>query len=205
MRYLWIIILCLAGCNTIEISAIKENESEIIVSEYLNEIFTPEANAAISEIKIYEGLHIYPYVPGVNGWSTAISILTFNGWGRKIICTRGSLYDNGALDTIVHEYVHHIDDMTRDGDIQLIDHAAFSVAYQRMREDPTGTTTMIASDLLSKADKFITNVFGIGPDSELIAYTASWIVAHPDECPLYMHRVFKDILTISRARTDNSF
>lgn len=204
MRYILALLLSLfAGCNTIELTRIRTND-KYAENGYLNidvqlaRHFTPEAQVAIQDIKIYEGLHINSYVVGVNFWSNLISFITFNGLGRKIITSQGTLHD-GPVSTIIHEYVHQLDDMDRDGEIEIIDQLEFEKAFLQMQADPT--TQEAAAYILEKADHFITNIFGIGPMSEVIAYTASWIVANPDLCPMCMHRVFADVLIISRSKT----
>lgn len=205
MRYflgLVLSLLSLTACNTIEIERVRTEDKHakggyLFVSDQLAACFTPEAQTAIQDIKIYEGLHINSYVVGVNFWSDFVSFLIFNGIGRKIITSQGTLSSCPTL-TIVHEYVHHLDDMDRDGEIKIIDHLEFWKAFLEMRSDPS--LLGACNDIMERSDHFITNTFGIGPLSELIAYTAGWIVENPDLCPTSMHRVFSDILVVSRDR-----
>jgi hypothetical protein len=192
----------MVGCNTIELDRIRTRDNGYLsISSEIERNFTPETQIAIQGIKVYEGLHINSYVVGVNFWSDFISFLTFNGIGRKIITSQGTLSEC-TVSTIIHEYVHQIDDMDRDGEIEAIDHLEFWRAFLQMRNTPA---TQEACDyILDKSNHFITNTFGIGPLSEVIAYTASWIVGNPDLCPVYMHRVFANILAVSRAKLDRA-
>ena len=199
MRCILILLLCLlGGCNTIELNKIRVDNSYEDISEIVKRSFTPEAREAIRDIKVYEGLHINSYVVGVNFWSDFISFITFNGIGRKIISSQGTLTTGDLFSTIIHEYVHQLDDMDRDGEIEIIDHVAFEEAFEKMNKDLESETASI----VDKSNRFITDLFGIGPLSEEIAYTASWIVNNPNICPLYMHRVFFNILAISRSRVN---
>jgi len=200
MRHIFGLILgLLAGCNTIELTKIRTNKEYLDIDTQLKKHFTPEAQKALTDIKIYEGLHINSYVVGVNFWSNLISFLTFNGLGRKIISSQGTLSD-GCVDTVIHEYMHQLDDMDRDGEIEIIDQLAFWKAFLQMHSD--AATQEITNNILDKSDQTVTNIFGIGPVSEVIAYTASWIVENPDLCPLYMHQVFADVLVVSRSKMD---
>jgi hypothetical protein len=201
MRYiLGLLLIWLTGCNTIELDRIRtKEEGYLSIQTQIERNFTPEARAAIQGIKVYEGLHINSYVVGVNFWSDFISFLTFNGIGRKIITSQGTLSEC-TVSTIIHEYAHHIDDMDRDREIEAIDHLEFWRAFLQMRTAPA--TQAACDHILNKSNHFITNVFGIGLLSEAIAYTASWIVENPDLCPMYMHRVFANILAVSRSKLD---
>jgi hypothetical protein len=200
MRHAVLLLCLLTGCNTIELNRIRVDDSYVEVSDVVKNSFTPEARTAIQGIKIYEGLHINSYAVGVNFWSNFISFLTFNGVGRKIISSQGTLCSGDLIATVVHEYVHHLDDMDRDGEIEIIDQEAFRKALQKMQEDPV-TADAVAS-ILEKSDRFVTNVFGVGPMSEEIAYTASWIVDNPNICPRYMHHIFARILSVSRRKVE---
>lgn len=197
MRYVFgLILLIFAGCNTVEITSVTIDKSKVQVSAFLEDNFTPQAIVAIRGIKIYEGMHLHPYVSGVNFWSDAISFLIFNGIGRKIITTRGTLEEGCPRETIIHEYMHHLDDMDRDGEIEIIDQLSFLHAFRKFYQE----NTAVAENLLDRSDRAITNIFGIGPLSELIAYTAGWVVENPDLCPMYMHVVYADILAVSRLK-----
>lgn len=205
MRYFFGLFLSLlVGCNTVEITSVRTKDKcedaqrRIYIADVISANFTPEAQSAVSEIKIYEGFHFYSYVAGVNFWSDLASFLTFNGIGRKIITSQGTLNES-TTSTIIHEYVHHLDDMDRDGEIEIIDHQEFWRTFLEMRR---ATATREATEfILEKSDRFITNTFGIGPLSEIIAYTASWIIENPELCPLYMHQVFSRILSVSHRKT----
>jgi len=197
LRFILCAVVSLVGCNSVELTRVYVKDSYIAIDEVLQRSFTPQALQVIKDIKIYEGLHICSYVVGVNFWSNFISLVTFNGVGRKIISSQGTL-STDVYSSVVHEYTHHLDDMGRDGEITLIDRAAFQEAFAKMLEDPL--TADAAKDILFNADQLVTNLFGIGPFSEEIAYTASWVIKNPDLCPNYMHQVFSRTLKVSYAK-----
>lgn len=197
MRCLLLILVLLAGCNTIEITSLQKDNLEIKC--ILEKHFTEEALAIISNIKIYEGLHIYPFVTGVNLWSDIAGLLTFNGFGKKIIASQGSLHKDG-LSTIIHEYMHHIDAAGRSGMVDLIDRDKFYEAFKLMERN--AELSIIARSLRENSNSWITDIFGIGHLSELIAYTASWVAMDPGRCPIYMHRVFSRVFRISKLEAE---
>jgi len=175
------------------------HSKQILVSRILQDQLTPNAFETIKNINIYEGLHVNSYVVGVNFWADLISFITFNGIGRKIITSKGTISCGiDAVTIIIHEYVHHLDDMDRDGEIEIINQLNFLHAFLKMSRTPELKED--AKIISNKASAFITDTFGIGPLSELIAYTADWIIRNPDLCPLYMHEVFCDILQVSAAK-----
>lgn len=192
---LFLLLLLFTGCNTIQIEDIFYRNHKIEIADIIERHFTPEAAHAISDIKIYEGFHFHSYVAGVNFWSDFAAFITFNGIGRKIISSQGTLVSGDLEATVIHEYVHQIDDLDRDGEVEVVDHQGFWRAFLEMRRDPS--LRAVTDSILDKADRFITNVFGIGPASEIIAYTSSWVAQNPNECPMAMHRALARILKVS--------
>lgn len=197
--YKWFLLLTLflAGCassrhidsfenlNTTDISCYQNS------SEFIRNFFTAEAASAVKDIPIIRGPAPLPYVSGVNFWSSFISTITLQGWGRKIILPLDSIYDKYLENTLIHEYIHHLDDMDRDGEGDFIDHRAFELAYLRFKSDPRFKQK--SSGIEKRADRLITNIFGIGPMSEQIAYTGAW-VATSKEPPEYLIKVFEKML-----------
>jgi hypothetical protein len=159
-------------------------------SSVLSAYFTPPALLAAQQIPTIDGLMIDPFVVGVNGWSSLAGILLFNGCGRKVVISRDYLHQRGGIRTILHEYIHHLDDMDRDGGANWIDHREFALAFHRLMQDSSYEDDI--EDYLDISDAFITNAFGVGPMSELIAYIGSWVAQ--GNGPAYMRRVFRKIL-----------
>lgn len=107
------------------------------VDDILRHYFTPEAYAVLKDIPLIDGPTIGgSYAAGVNFWSNAASFVTCNGVGRKVILSQDAVdvwsEEEMAVASILHEYVHHLDDLTRDGDANFIDHREFIDAYLDM-------------------------------------------------------------------------
>jgi len=164
--------------------------------------FVPNAYQAIRSIPTIDG-HTWfgkPFVSGVNFWSSFSSVLLFNGYGLKVIIPHERLYSSSGLETIIHEYVHHLDYMDRQGLGEFIDHAEFTEALERMLRSPFYDE--VAEDVLDSSDRFVTNVFGIGSLSEEIAYMADKLVTEGG--PQYMWHVFRNILINPRKDKNNN-
>lgn len=161
------------------------------VEEGLATKFTPEALDAIKTIPVVYGRLYVPFVTGVNFWSDLGGVLLFNGTGRQVIFSRHHMESRTALTSLIHEYMHHIDDLDREGVIDLINHSEFRCALLQMRSDPKYKGNY--ENIIDCSDWFITNWFGVGDLSEEIAYTASWLATEGG--PEYMWKVFRKILT----------
>jgi len=153
--------------------------------------FTKEAYSAIKDIPTINGPDITPYAAGVNFWSNLASFITFNGVGRKVVADEDLLKRRGVF-TLVHEYIHHLDDMDRDGEGEFIDHDAFMKAYTMMAYDQRWAGIVIETERL--ANRFFTNVFGMGAMSEHIAYVGQHLLMKGG--PDYMKHVYRKILRI---------
>lgn len=202
MRYLLLLLVLVTGCTT-TINEIPNQPCDSVLSNFksVDDVIklhlTPAAYAAVRGIPVVRGRTFAPFVSGVNFWSNLGSFVLFNGIGRKIIVDSDDLRGGRGLKTIIHEYIHHIDDMDRDGLHDLIDHREFIVAFFRMKNDPEYSGD--AKSISRRADAFITNVFGIGPYSEEIAYTAGRLVMNGG--PPYMWYVFRKILIPPKSPT----
>jgi hypothetical protein len=166
------------------------------VKSTLDHYFTKEAYRAIKGIPLIKGPAINGYVAGVNFWSNLVSFLSLNGTGRKVIIPEEMLANQG-LPSIVHEYVHHLDDMDRDGEGDWIDHDEFLKAYKLMSIDMKWKGIALWSERL--ANSWITNTFGIGPMSEQIAYISQNIARGIG--PDYMKHVYRKMLKTRYAKT----
>jgi len=162
--------------------------------------FTPEAYMAIKDIPTINGIAYTPWVSGVNIWTNILGILSLSGTGRQVIVSSDSL----TVSTFIHEYIHHLDDMDRDGDGEWIDHDEFAAAYKAMANDVSCVPIAdnkymmvynyadIIKEIELKANYWVTDVFGIGPLSEHIAYMGHMLLNNGG--PEYMWRVYRRIL-----------
>lgn len=186
MRLLAIaLILFMTGC----FSHVNNFPSGISVDDFKKECFTDEAYEAIKDIPVLDGFVLsgHGYASGVNAWSNIASLISFNGIGRKVIIKWEPGFDYKP--TLIHEYIHHIDDMTRDGEISLINLDEFIKAYTVMAYDPKYINRI--NYIEQKSSWWATDLFGVGSISEHIAYSANilWEKGGPD----YMKWVFRKI------------
>lgn len=151
---------------------------------------TPRAAKACSSIPCVLSWPSTPLAAGVNFWADLLSFLAGNGVGRKCIMARESLWSNGPED-ILHEYIHQLDDLTRDGDADFIDLEEFKQAHNRMSKDPQWFGLWLFAEKYS--DYWATNWFGIGELSEQIAFVGARMAVQQNG-PDYMWDVFKNIL-----------
>ena len=197
MRYIVIIIMILlSGCYTTynDISSFLPKKQRYIhhhktVNSVLKYYFTDSAYKSIKNIPMVDGISNAPYVVGVNGWSIFISIFIGNGYGRKVVINPCSLKSWG-IKGIIHEYIHHLDDMDRDGIKEFIDHNEFIEAYKRLSMDTKYAG--IVHYVEKKANYWFTNWFGVGEYSEYIAYTGGFIFKN--DAPDYLKHVYRKIL-----------
>jgi len=156
------------------------------VDKVLKHYFTPAAYAVIKDIPLIDGPAVGGYAAGVNTWANLASLISFNGYGRKVILPSDSIKYHG-VGGIIHEYIHHIDDMCRDGDLKLLDLDEFKWAYLLMAYDRQ------YAGIVRYAERGASRVwgvdfFGIGEMSEHIGYVAQHIATH--DAPHYMKWVF---------------
>lgn len=194
MRYILLLLLFLAGCITPinSLDGKKFSEDHVKTVDSLREYyFTPEAREFIDEIPCVTGFTVHgSYVVGVNFWSTMAGILTGSGYERKCVMDEESLERFGP-EAIIHEYLHHLDDIGRDGERQFIDIEEFRKAYVRMATDHLWAGLVLYAE--RRANKFFTNVFGIGELSEHIAYVGGRMAVQQSG-PDYMWKVFEGVI-----------
>jgi len=195
MKYMAILLLFLCGC-TVSITDIandipvyqRSNSNHHTVDKVLKYYFTDEAYKAVKDIPAVDGFTISgSYVPGVNVWASSLSIVTGSGWGRKVVFSKRGLENNGIL-TVLHEYFHHIDDMTRDGELDLISVDEFKMAWEKYKEEFQGSSAYITKF----ADRIITDLFGIGKWSEYMAYTLQQTIKYGG--PKFMKDVYRKVI-----------
>lgn len=183
------------------------NDQNKTIDSFLRYHFTEDAYYYLKEIPLVDGPCYEPYAAGVNGWANMASLLSFNGVGRKVIINRENITRCGEV-TLIHEYMHHLDDLTRDGEAALIDYKEFKEAYSRLAKEhrvlfvPNGTRVVSMKvfphldkikNVESFANRWFTNTFGVGPMAEHIAYSTQFILGKSG-VPDYFNRVFRKVL-----------
>jgi hypothetical protein len=196
-----ILILLLAGCSsTREIIEMEpylseaelENPNHQTVDKIRKFYFTNTGYEAIKSIPVIDGPALSSYSAGVNFWSNVASFLTCNGTGRKVITTESSLGQWGVA-ALVHEYIHHLDDIDRDGDAEFIDHEEFKRMYGLMANDRHWRGLFLWAE--KQNDMQTSKVFGIGDMSEQIAYVGQHLMIKGTG-PEYMKYVFRRMLRL---------
>jgi hypothetical protein len=194
------LVILMAGCSgTREITKMEdyltpaelENPNHQTVDKIKKHYFTEEAYKAIKTIPAIDGPAFSGYSAGVNFWSNVASFVTCNGIGRKVIAPEGSLAQWGVA-ILVHEYTHHLDDITRDEEGNFLDHEEFKRAFLLMANDMRWRGLYIWAE---KQNNMMTSkAFGVGDMSEQIAYIAQHLALKGG--PDYMKHVFRKILRL---------
>jgi hypothetical protein len=166
------------------------------VAASLEHYFTPQANEVLQEIPAIAGPGFSGYAAGVNFWSNLASFISFNGVGRKVILPPDTLAQWGVA-SLIHEYIHHLDDLDRDGDFDFIDHQEFRDAYFMLAQDRRYAGIALWAERESNAMMAAT-WFGIGDLSEQIAYVGQRLATRGG--PDYMIYVFRKMLRLNYKR-----
>lgn len=209
MRKLLAFLVLLCGCACNEITDLSPYLTPQNIAKYGGSTvdhvkryyFTDEAYEAVKDIPIKEG-------PGwVNGWaggttflSSVIDVFTLNGPGRQVILGPKMLQDsrkNPELH-ILHELIHHLDDMGRDGETEFINLAEFERGYQTLYGHWRYHGLLVWTERY--ADRWHTDLFGIGRYSEHIAYAGSRIAFQG--CTKSFREVYRKILRQTNAGDD---
>lgn len=155
--------------------------------------YVPEAYDFIKDVPVIDGLSFgNAYAAGTTFLSSVASFFTFNGLGRKVILSVGRLQKAG-IESIIHEDVHHFDDLGHDGGVVFIDHCEFLAAYERLKSDAKYASMVSWIEYRRDELAWFTDSFGVCEVGEDIAYVACYIATHPDS-PEYMRRVFDKVL-----------
>jgi len=181
MKYLLVLLLLFTGCathitNLDYMLPIKENDrpQHETIDTVLKYYLTDEAYDAVKDIPSVDTVTFGgSYVTGVNVWTNLLGIAVRLGVGRKVVLSLEGLKNNG-VSAILHEYMHHIDDMTRDGDVDLISVDEFKVAWSRLEKENPKQAELIDTF----ADRTVTNLFGVGEDSERIGYMLQHMIKY---------------------------
>ncbi len=193
-----LVISLLSGCSsTREITKMDDyltkeellNPNHRTIDRIKKHYFTSKAYEAIKNIPAIDGPAISGYSAGVNFWSNVASFVTCNGIGRKIIVPRDSI-ETWGIAILIHEYTHHLDDMTRDGEENFINYDDFKTAYKLLSQDMHWAGLYIWAE--RQNDMLTSQFFGVGDMSEQIAYIAQYLALKGG--PDYMKYVFRRIL-----------
>jgi len=135
---------------------------------FFKEIFTDEAYTAIKDIPITTGpLFGSGLASGTSVTSKFISLFMFADWGRRVVLSKLGIKEYG-LEGVLHELIHHLDDLTRDGSGHFIDIAEFMQGYIVCAASPQyyGICRFVEN---RNPDAWFT-VFGVGDEAERIAF-----------------------------------
>lgn len=171
----------------------KSTKQLISIDEMLKKVFTDEAYNAIKDIEVVEGPCSKAYVSGANFWGSLSAFFTGVGFGRKVIIDSDEFGGDDQLTNgqmLIHEFIHHLDDMTRDGELDLISIDEFIEGYNSCVGHPQYHG--IIGYVESRANKTVTDVFGIGDYAEHIAYCGELISRQG--CPDKLGYAFRKIL-----------
>ena len=161
------------------------------VSAIKSHYFAPPAQYAMRDIPCVSGFTVNgSYVVGANFWGTLAGVFTGSGYSRKNVMSEVGLWRWGP-EAIIHEYIHHLDDMGRDGGHEFINLEEFADAYVKMATDTRWAGMVGYAE--EKASSTITDTFGLGVMSEHIAYVGARI-AMQRSGPDYMWGVFRKVL-----------
>lgn len=205
MRLLIVLLLLFPGCAS-ELKDLSpymtEKEIEVVGGSTLDDVkrfyFTDEAYEAIKDIPlVISSSTPAGYAAGTTFLSSCWQFITLNGVNRKIILNENKLYTNrafadkdGILNTIRHEYIHHLDDMSRDGDADFINIDEFVKGYAACFKHPRFHGIILYVEPYS--NHWFTDNFGIGIYGEHIAYTGALIAVQ--NSPLELKYAFRKVL-----------
>ena len=197
MKYfaILLLLLSLSGCYTTvqQFDEEKTHQSLALygnVDNFLKCNFSPEAYEAIKDIPVVTTDDKRALAAGTNFWSSVASFFMGCGVDRKVVIGEVFLEINTASQSLIHEYIHHLHDMTLDGEGNWINEEEFKLAYAACAKDTryAGIVRMVEEN----ANYFWTDHFGINDIAEHIAYTGAHVAGH--NCPADLRRVFRKIL-----------
>ncbi len=197
MRFLALFIVLFVGCatpfNSLEgrmPEKYYKHDHNKTVAAIKQTYFTDEAYQAIKDIPCVDGFTSGgSYVVGANFWGSLAGLFTGSGISRKCVMSPKSIQNKGP-GAFVHEYVHHLDDMGRDGEYEFINLEEFADAYVKMAADTQWAGIVHYAE--ERSNSFVTDTFGLGPMSEHIAYVAEVLAS--GKGPDYMWHVFRKVL-----------
>jgi hypothetical protein len=181
---------------------LPEDEVELYptVDSLRKHFYTDEAYDTIKSIPVVDGITPSGYAAGTSAWSSIYSFLSLTGIGRKVVFDQDNLYKQGYVG-IIHEDIHHFDDMGRDGETKAwINTETFLQAYKLLANDYRHKGIQLWCE--GRANDWIPNTFGVGPAAEHIAYIGMFITnKDKKQVPDYMKAVFARILKLNYKKT----
>ena len=181
MKYLLVLLLLLNGCVYCKVDSVQG----ISIEKFREQVFTPEAAKALEKVSIFVGPLGFSkpnagFAAGTSNWSYIPLMFLLGTTERSII------FENlPTRELLRHEYIHHLDDMTRDGEADFIRSEEFRAAKAYHPH---------LHYLLKSSRTWVTDTFGIGESSEEIAWLGekhSRIKAF-SKMPHVYRKVFKD-------------
>ena len=193
-----VLLVALSGCYTPVISLdgyIPDKEVAVYptVDSLRKAKYMENAYRAIKDIPVVDGLSFNTFAAGTSVGSAIASFLTLSGTGRKVVLDKEQIYEHGYV-AIVHEDIHHLDDMDRDGISNWINHDVFLQAYKLLAKDYRYKGIQLWCETV--ANDWVTNTFGVGPYAEHIAYLGMFL-SQGKPAPEYLKAVFARILKVS--------
>lgn len=199
MRIIIALLLLLSGCACSEITDLTpylrvgdiKTVNGTSVDDVKRYFFTDEAYELIKDIplKLYPD-YLSPLAGGTTFLSSVLGVLSLNGPGRQVFIPEKALRDEKALTHIIHEYIHQIDDIGRDGGPQLISLDEFREGYSSCYGHRRFHGIVLMTE--KYANSFFTNWFGIGELSEHIAYAGACIATQA--CTKKLRWSFRKVL-----------
>jgi hypothetical protein len=192
-----LLLLSLCGCyttvNQMETPTFNSCVAGKSIDYILKKNFTDEAYQAIKDIPVIINNHLYAsaMASGTNFWSRVAGLFLGCGVDRKIIITYQAASEDTIEETIIHEYIHQLHDMTLDGNGNWIDEIEFQQGYKACWNDKQFVEIVKLAEL--RANFWITNYFGIDYWSEYIAYVGARCCV-TKSTPKYLGHVFRHIL-----------
>lgn len=186
--FLGYLCIGLTGCYTPITHIDGKPIRELIATE-----FTDEAAKALEDVEIIDGPAFNGYAAGTNWLSNVASFVSGCGWGRKVIlCPDDFLEPDsiGLWNSTKHELIHHLDDMTRDGEAEFFNIEEFVEGYQSCYGHPKyhGITLYVEN----RANHPLVDIIGIGELSEHIAYCGELISRQG--CPPKLAYAYRKVL-----------
>jgi hypothetical protein len=161
------------------------------LDRFLQELFTDEAYAAVKDIPIVTGpLFGTGLASGTSVPSMFISTFMFADWDRRAVLSETGIKEYG-LEGVIHELLHHLDDMTRDGEANFIDVDEFLAGYQVCAGDMKyhGICRFVEN---RNPDGWI-SIFGVGDHAERLAFCGQlfWKQGGPESLEYAFRRIFR--------------
>jgi len=182
------LLLFVCGCRIIPNNEpLKFNNKTKTINEIKEAHFTQDAIDATRGVRFIDGVDLgKSYIIGANFWGSAVGLFTGIGMSRQVVFD----LDGGGIKTVIHELIHHIDDMSRDGEVDLLSYVYFDAVYEKLSRDEKWSGLYKYS---LRGYHWFTDIFGIGWRSEQIAYVGAWM-AYYKSGPSYMWDVFDKVL-----------